>query len=149
MGKPEGNRLLGRPRLDGIIYCGKHLDFCHGYSNARYFSFADSAGILYVRHRQLAQVSFKHLHCAKGQQHKNSASSWLCPSSVKGFGSRQWTFKSFKRRVTLLQQLLNSGFPTAISISNYKFLGGSLLSAAQLRSKQNWNLCICLFSTTW
>jgi hypothetical protein len=25
VGKPEGNRLLGRPRLDGIIHCGKCL----------------------------------------------------------------------------------------------------------------------------
>jgi len=38
VGKPEGNRLLGRPRLDGIIYCGKRLQFCHGYSKVSYFS---------------------------------------------------------------------------------------------------------------
>jgi len=65
VGKPEGNRLLGRPRLDGIIYCGKRLQFCHGYSNARDFSFADSVGKLCERQRHLAQASFKHLHCAR------------------------------------------------------------------------------------
>ena len=65
VGKPEGNRLLGRPRLDGIIYCGKRLEFCHGYTNTRYFSFADSVGKLCVRQRKFAQVSFKQLHCAR------------------------------------------------------------------------------------
>jgi len=59
VGKPEGNGLLGRPRLDGIINYGKRLQFFHGYSNARYFSFADSVGKLCVRQRHLVQVSFK------------------------------------------------------------------------------------------
>lgn len=120
VGKPEGNRLLGRPRLDEIIrvYCGKCLQFCHGYSNTRYFSLADSVRKLCVRQRQLAQVSFKHLQCARLNSIRTLRAVWLCPSSVKGFGSQQWTLKSLKRRVRFLQQLLNSGFLAVISISN-------------------------------
>ena len=65
VGKPEGNRLLGRPRLDGKICCGKRLQFCHGYSKASYFFFADSVCELCVGQRHLAQMSFNHLHCAR------------------------------------------------------------------------------------
>jgi len=149
VGKTEGNQLLGRPRLDRIIYCSKRLQFCHEYSNASSFFFPDSVCKLCVRQRHLAQLALR-----KAQQHKNSASSWLCRSTVKGFGSQQWKRKSLKRRVTLLQQLLNSGFLTVmLQISGWQdtFCSATLhqakLEPLNLAVVYNVHYCSCSNAT--